>query len=156
MHGLAGHREAVLLAVVAVLLGRVTQQEQFVVEVPPGRAIRFVVNDNMEFDDLLAHTQKGLAGQAQADSCMETSGLPDSSQNAPQHGLRLGFAFAPEGSPPAANLGEAYGLFCAVGEQGNGFALRFAYDPQQVGAETAQDWLTYYGRFLEGITEGIA
>lgn len=148
--------EAVLLAVFAVLMGRVTQQEQFEVEVPPGRAIRFVVDDNMEFDDLLAHTQKGLAGQAQADSCMDTSGLPDSSQNAPQHGLRLGFAFAPEGSPNTAVQGGGFGLFCTVGEQGNGFALRFAYDPQQLGAETAQDWLTYYVRFLEGIIEGIA
>lgn len=71
-------------------------------------------------------------------------------------GLRFGFAFAEGSIPTADTQAKGYGLFCSVREQKEGLALHFAYDPQQVGAETAQDWLTYYGNFLEGIIEGAA
>ena len=139
--------EAVLLAVFAVLMGKVTQQERFAVEVPPGRAISFRMDDDMEFDELLALTHKGLAGTADTDAAHMT---------AAPGGLRMGFAYAPEDAPPAGMQEKGYGLFCTVRAQEGGFALNFAYDPQQVGAETAQDWLTYYGHFLEGIIEGAA
>ena len=148
--GKGASAEAVLLAVFAVLMGKVTQQEQFVVEVPPERAVRFSIDDNMEFDELLAFTQKGLA----ENSRMGDAGQADSGYTgmaAMQCSLRLGFDFA-----GADAQGKGYGLFCSVREQEEGLALHFAYDPQLVGAETAQDWLTYYGNFLEGIVEGAA
>ena len=154
--GKGASAEAVLLTVFAVLMGKVTQQEQFVVEVPPECAIRFSIDDNMEFDELLAFTQKRLtekAGMGGADH--GDSGPADTDMPAMQSGLRLGFAFA-EGSISTPAQGKGYGLFCSVREQEEGLALYFAYDPQQVGAETAQDWLTYYGNFLEGIIEGAA
>ena len=49
-----------------------------------------------------------------------------------------------------------YGLLCSVGEQGEAYLLRFVYDPRLISAATAANWLEYYGRFLESITEGIA
>ncbi|MFT3959078.1 MAG: SDR family oxidoreductase [Desulfovibrio sp.] len=148
--GKGASAEAVLLAVFAVLMGKVTQQEQFVVEVPPERAVSFSIDDNMEFDELLAFTQKGLTENVR----MGDAGQGDSGYTgmpAMQGRLRLGFDFA-----GADAQGKGYGLFCSVREQEDGLALHFAYDPQQVGAEAAQDWLTYYGNFLEGIVEGAA
>ena len=158
-----------MLAVFAVLVGRVTQRERLTVDVPPGGTVAFELNDNMEFDDLLAHTQAGLAtGGAAAAGSTEPS-----AESRP--GLRLGFAYAPLKSTapvaPAAAVAGAdhvcagscadipcagYGLFCQVQEQGDGFALSFVYDPRQVSAETARDWLEYYGRFLEGISQETA
>ena len=155
--GKGASAEAVLLAVFAVLMGRVTQQEQFVVEVPPERAIRFSIDDNMEFEELLAFTQKGLTDKAgMGDADHGGSGLADDGMPLMQSALRLGFAFARGGAPTPDAQGNGYGLFCSVREQEEGLALYFAYDPQQVVAETAQDWLTYYGNFLEGIIEGAA
>ena len=149
--------EAVLLAVFAVLMGKVTQQEQFVVEVPPVRAIRFSIDDNMEFDELLAFTQRELTQQAgMGDADHGGSGLAATGMPPRQSGLRLGFTFARGGCSIPDAQGKGYGLFCSVREQEAGLALHFAYDPQQVGAGTAQDWLTYYGNFLEGIIEGAA
>ena len=161
--------EAVMLAVFAVLVGRVTQRARLTIDVPPGRAVAFELNDSMEFDDLLAHTQAGLASGAAAAGSTEPSA-------AARPGLRLGFACTPLASTapvasaaavagagyacadsPLTDLPSAgYGLFCQVQEQGDGFALSFAYDPRQVSAETAGDWLEYYGRFLEGITQETA
>ena len=158
-----------MLAVFAVLVGRVTQRARLTIDVPPGRAVAFELNDNMEFDDLLAHTQAGLASGAAAAGSTEPSA-------AARPGLRLGFACTPLASTapvasaaavagagyacadsPLTDLPSAgYGLFCQVQEQGDGFALSFAYDPRQVSAETAGDWLEYYGRFLEGITQETA
>ncbi len=155
--GKGASAEVMLLAVFAVLMGKVTQQEQFVVEVPPERAIRFSIDDNMEFEELLAFTQKGLtdkAGMGNADH--GDSGLADDGMPLMQSALRLGFAFARGGVPTPDAQGNGYGLFCSVREQEEGLALYFAYDPQQVVAETARDWLTYYGNFLEGIIEGAA
>ena len=155
--GKGASAEAVLLAVFAVLLGKVTQQEQLVVEVPPERAIRFRIDDNMEFEELLAFTQKGLTDKAgMGDVDHGVSGLADDDMPLMQSALRLGFAFARGGVSIPDAQGRGYGLFCSVQEQKEGLALHFAYDPQQVGAETAQDWLTYYGNFLEGIIEGAA
>ena len=155
--GKGASAEAVLLAVFAVLMGKVTQQEQFVVEVPPERAIRFSIDDNMEFDELLAFTQRELTHQAgMGDADHGDSGLADDGMPLMQSALRLGFAFAREGVSIHDAQGKGYGLFCSVREQEEGLALHFAYDPQQVVAETAQDWLTYYGNFLEGIIEGAA
>ena len=155
--GKGASAEAVLLAVFAVLMGKVAQQEQFVVEVSPERTIRFSIDDNMEFDELLACTQKGLTEKADVgDADHGDSALADTDMPAMQSGLRLGFAFARGGVPtPDAQEGGC-GLFCSVREQEEGLALHFAYDPQQLGAETAQDWLAYYGNFLEGIIEGAA
>ena len=85
------------------------------------------------------------------DSGLAATGMPPR-----QSGLRLGFAVG-EGSISTPDaLGKGYGLFCSVREQEAGLVLHFAYDPHQLGAETAQDWLTYYGNFIEGIIEGAA
>ncbi len=132
---------AVLLAVFAVLMGRVGQQDQVTVGVGAGRAVAFVLDDNMDFDDLLAHTEASLA----APSFAATG----------QSGLRTGFEFAPTSAGGAAEPG-GYGLLCSVSEQGENYLLRFVYDPRQLSAETAADWLEYYGRFIEGIIEGMA
>ena len=132
---------ALLLAVFAVLMGRVGQQDQVTVGVGAGRAVAFVLDDNMDFDDLLAHTEAALAVPLFA-----ATG---------QSGLRTGFEFAPTRAGGAAEPG-GYGLLCSVSEQGENYLLHFVYDPRQLSAETAADWLEYYGRFIEGIIEGMA
>lgn len=68
------------------------------------------------------------------DSGLAATGMPPR-----QSGLRLGFAFARGGCSIPDAQGKGYGLFCSVWEQEAGLALHFAYDPQQVGAGTAQD-----------------
>ena len=95
----------------------------------------------MDFDDLLAHTEASLAAPLFAAT--------------EQSGLRTGFEFAPTSADGAAEPG-GYGLLCSVSEQGENYLLRFVYDHRQLSAETAADWLEYYGRFIEGIIEGMA
>jgi len=84
--------EAVMLAVFAVLVGRVTQRARLTIDVPPGRAVAFELNDSMEFDDLLAHTQAGLASGAAAAGSTEPSA-------AARPGLRLGSPARPWHQP---------------------------------------------------------
>lgn len=135
---------AVLLAIFAVLMGRVSQQEQVSVGVAD-RAVDFVLDDDMDFDDLLAHTgaaldeiRLGKAGRAYRPSAAF---------------LSTGFEFVGAGCCAGQ---DDYGLLCSVGEQGEAYLLRFVYDPRLISAATAANWLEYYGRFLESITEGIA
>ena len=155
------HPAAVLLAVFAVLLGRVNQQEHVAVAVGPGRAVAFVLDDNMDFDDLLAHTGAELAAAAGA-----AVGAVQPLPAAPQAGFEFvahcgaiaaGYGSAGQGSTGQGSTGQGgCGLLCSVREQGQEYLLRFVYDPQQLSAATAADWLEYYGRFIEGITEGLA
>ena len=72
-----------------------------------------------------------------------------------QGGLRTGFEFAASGAESASEPG-GYDLLCSVCEQGDDYLLCFVYDPRQLSADTAADWLEYYGHFIEGITEGMA
>ena len=119
------------------------------------RAMSCVLDDKMDFDDLLAHTEAELAA---------THGTPtghaDDLDQPWQTGLHTGFEFVSPvaGSPAGQGGAEAggYGLLCSVREQGEDYLLRFVFDPRQLSAETAADWLEYYGRFLEGIIEGMA
>ena len=119
--------------------------------VGPGRAVAFVLDDNMDFDDLLAHTGAELAAAAGA-----AVGAVQPLPAAPQ----AGFEFVAQCGAIAAGYGSTgqggCGLLCSVREQGQEYLLRFVYDPQQLSAATAADWLEYYGRFIEGITEGLA
>ena len=137
---------AVLLAVFAVLMGRVSQQEQVAVGLGADRAVAFVLDDNMDFDDLLAHTEAELAACRFAAPHFAATG---------QNGLRTGFEFAASGVGSATEPG-GYDLLCSVCEQGDDYLLCFVYDPRQLSADTAADWLEYYGHFIEGITEGMA
>ncbi|NCB23042.1 MAG: amino acid adenylation domain-containing protein, partial [Deltaproteobacteria bacterium] len=137
---------AVLLAVFAVLMGRVSQQEQVAVGLGADRAVPFVLDDNMDFDDLLMHTESELAACQFAAPHFAATG---------QGGLRTGFEFAASGAESASEPG-GYDLLCSVCEQGDDYLLCFVYDPRQLSADTAADWLEYYGHFIEGITEGMA
>ena len=137
---------AVLLAVFAVLMGRVSQQEQVAVGLGADRVVAFVLDDNMDFDDLLMHTESELAACQFAAPHFAATG---------QSGLRTGFEFAASGAESASEPG-GYDLLCSVCEQGDDYLLCFVYDPRQLSADTAADWLEYYGHFIEGITEGMA
>ena len=150
------HPAAVLLAVFAVLLGRVNQQEHVAVGVGPGRAVAFVLDDNMDFDDLLAHTGAELAAAAGA-AVGAVQPLPAAPQAGFEFVAHCGAIAAGYGSAGQGSTGQGgCGLLCSVREQGQEYLLRFVYDPQQLSAATAADWLEYYGRFIEGITEGLA
>jgi hypothetical protein len=77
-------------------------------------------------------------------------------------GLRLGFAYGAEGSAEGAatqqtkTAGQGCDLFCSVRESEQALLLSFEYAPPRLTEETAHTWLTYYERFLEGISEGNA
>lgn len=153
VHALAAARavgpDAVMLAVFAALMSRITQRGRFSISVN-GCAVAFSIEDDMEFDDLLANTHAQLRNAGNLASTVSDVAMGEQS-------LRLGFAYAHtehNGQPRAENPG--HDLLCFIQEQGGELSVHFDYDPKRLSDETAQNWLAYYQRFLEGVIEGNA
>ena len=112
----------------------------------------------MEFDALVAQAQRQLQDGPQGTDAAAAAAEDD--------GLRLGFAYgaerAAEGAAERAatqqtkTAGQGCDLFCSVRESEQALLLSFEYAPPRLTEETAHTWLTYYERFLEGISEGNA
>lgn len=151
---------AVMLAAFAALVHRVAMRGEFTVHVAPRRALAFALDADTEFGDLLEYTQArldaaglGRDGPGEPD---ETGG-PDGNDGAHGPGNdsapRLGFAFYKNGRAPGHDC-RGYGLFCFVRETADGLLVRFEHDAGVLPEETARNWLAYYERVLEAVSEG--
>jgi len=144
---------AVMLAAFAALLSRITLRGRFAVAVNGG-SVAFSIDEDMEFDALVAQAQRQLQDGPQGTDAAAAAAEDD--------GLRLGFAYGAEGSAEGAatqqtkTAGQGCDLFCSVRESEQALLLSFEYAPPRLTEETAHTWLTYYERFLEGISEGNA
>ena len=129
---------SVLVATFAILLSRVASRRELVVDVAGRGPVRFAIDDETEFDELLRQTDASLAQSIQtgAEQASAREGA----------GLRLAFAWGAKGAAPGLDAG--HDLACRVREQAGGLCVQFAYDTQALATETALAWLGYYVQFL--------
>jgi hypothetical protein len=133
--------QSVLLAAFAALLSRITLRQSLTIDVAGTGPVAFSIDDDMEFDALLAWTEARLR-RAGADDPPAPSG---------EDAMTLGFAYPATEDAPM----RGYGLLCTVREQDDGLVLRFEHDPRVLADDMARNWLAYFERFLIGITEGM-
>ncbi|BFR47067.1 non-ribosomal peptide synthetase [Nitratidesulfovibrio sp. HK-II] len=148
---------SVMLATFAVLLGRVTARQEFVVDVASCGPVRFLLDEETEFGDLLAHTHAQLLGNGQ-----EARVAPDDGEPGRASGSSFPrVAFLWDGDEAGASLAPGHGgnpgehdLVCRVRDDGGTITVRLDHDAQSLAAETAGNWLEYYVLFLDGAAKG--
>ncbi|HWR03453.1 MAG TPA: SDR family oxidoreductase, partial [Humidesulfovibrio sp.] len=138
----------VLLATFAALYSRVASRHEFVVDVAGHGPVRFNIDDETEFDDLLRRTDASLAAALPPDGAraLEHPAGPDGAGS-----LRLAFAW---GAAPGLDAG--HGLACGVQEHAGGVSIHFVHDTQVLAPETAAAWLSYYVQFLNAAAKESA
>ncbi len=151
---------AAALATFAALFARLTSRREFAMDVPGRGRVRFAVDEDTEFDDLLRRTDAELtrAGrEALNDGGIHFGGslTGDAQPDAPRP--RAAFSFsgpddAPE--PDAARLDATHDLICRVRDDGDALLLRLDHDRAVLDAPDATKWLGHYQLFLEEIAKG--
>lgn len=134
----------VLLATFAILLSRVAARRVFKVDVAGCGPVRFHIDEETEFDELLRRTDASLA------EGFRTEAEQTSAQE--EAGLRLAFAWSAEGATPGLDPG--HDLACSVQEHAGGLSVHFEHDTKALTAETATAWLGYYVQFLNVAARG--
>ncbi len=137
---------AVMLAAFAALLCRVRARSETVVDLDPETTAHFHVDADTEFDDLLAQAVAGMAGNGAA------------AAPGPADSRRIAFAYGTgsDGQDGGAGNGDCHDLVCRVFDRPEGIELRFDHDPAFLTPTTAEKWLGYFERILQGLMQGSA
>lgn len=135
---------SVLLATFAILLSRVAVRRVFEVDVAGCGPVRFHIDDETEFDELLRRTDASLA-EGFRTGAGQTSAQGDA-------GLRLAFAWSAEGATPGLDPG--HDLACSVQQHAGDFSVHFEHDTKALTAEAATAWLGHYVQFLAAAAKG--
>lgn len=139
---------AVMLAVFAALLSRVRARSETVVALDPETSVCFHVDDNTEFDDLMAQAAAGMAA------------IGSSLEPRPADNRRIAFAYEVEPNGRSAGAGNinlhGHDLLCRVFDRPEGIEVRFDHNPAFLTSNTAEKWLGYFERILQGLLQGSA
>ncbi len=140
--------EDVLLATFAALLSRVMSRSELAIRLNGGAVAEFVIDENTEFEQLLASAQSARELAPRAVS--STAAAP---ARADASAMALGFAYSASG-PVALDVLAGGGLVCAAGWRDRTFHAGFHFDRDALLAETAENWLGYFELFLGEVTKG--
>ncbi len=140
---------AVMLAVFVALLCRVRARSETAVDLDRKVPLRFHVDADTEFDDLLAQVGAGMAGNG-------TSVAPGSGDfRDPADGRRIAFVRETEAAgPDGTGDADGYDLVCSVQDRAGRMEVRFDHDPVFLTPNTAQKWLGFFERIVQGLLQG--
>jgi hypothetical protein len=140
--------EDVLLATFAALLSRVMSRSELAIRLNGGAVAEFVIDENTEFEQLLASAQSAreLAPRAVSSTAAAPARVDASA-------MALGFAYSASG-PVALDVLAGGGLVCAVARRDGTLHVGFHFDRDALLAETAENWLGYFELFLGEVTKG--
>lgn len=149
---------SVMLTTFAVLFSRVSSLHDFVVDVSPVGPVSFSIDDETEFDDLLARVDAYLRGDGQGGDSSRGTAPDETSANVAFvcEGTRTGrTGLTAEKAGLGCNDLACHDLVCRVQHHDGGVTVCFDHDTQALPAETVGDWLGYYVLFLDRAAKGI-
>ncbi len=142
----------VMLAAFAALLSRVTARNETLIDLDATTAVRFHVNADTEFNDLLAQAVAGLTeGGRVAESA--NGGHSDAT-----HDRRIAFVYEAslDKLKTSAASANGYALISRVYDSAEGMELCFDHDPAFLTPKAAEKWLGFFERVVQNLLQGSA